>query len=281
MSREWWTDLDASNLESFKEIDEVVCIGYIATDDVMARNVFSAAAEKYRGEFTFGLVSDANLIQDQNLESRTLTCRVAADDETRTLSSFSEAADVERFVVESTRAVIGELMPYNQNRLLDVSSIIACFYRGADGSNMENSRQRGWPMVYVFAETEDDRAELRRSLHKFAKGYYDALTCVTVDPLEFPDLQATLGLESGVLPSGAVHQLSKDRIYPYPAGLPLESKSLQKWGLDVWQGRIKPWTPPGATTVHEDVAPTKAATRKVSIANIPGLKVRIAGRDEL
>lgn len=135
--------------------------------------------------------------------------------------------------------------------------------------------------MYLFAETETDRAKLRQELRKFAKSYYDSLTCVTVDPLDFPDLQAKMGLEPGLFPSGAVHQLSKDRIYPYPSGMAIESRSLQKWGLDVWQGRIKPWKPPGATTTYEDLGPTKAATRKVSFANIPGVNIRVGGRDEL
>jgi protein disulfide-isomerase A1 len=136
-------------------------------------------------------------------------------------------------------------------------------------------------MVYLFAETEEDRSRLRRELHGFAKGYYDSLTCVTVDPLEFPELHLNMGLEPGVFPSGAVHQLSKDRIYPYPRNLPVDSQSLQKWGLDVWQGRVKPWARPGATTLLEDPSPTKRAKRKVSLANIPGVTIRVGGRDEL
>lgn len=136
-------------------------------------------------------------------------------------------------------------------------------------------------MIYIFAETEQERARLRMSLAKFARGYYDSLTSVTVDPLEFPELPAKMGLEPGAFPSGAVHQLSKDRIYPYHKGKPLDSKSLQQFGLDVWQGRIKPWTPPGVTTSYTDLGPTHVASRKVSIRSIPGMNIRIAGHDEL
>lgn len=136
-------------------------------------------------------------------------------------------------------------------------------------------------MVYLFARTEEDRSKLRMEIHSFVKGYYDSLTCVTVDPLEHPELQEKMGLEPGVFPSGAVHQLSKDRIYPYPRNLPVDSQSLQKWGMDVWQGRIKPWTPPGAATAPDDPGPTKRAKRKVSLANIPGVTIKIAGHDEL
>jgi protein disulfide-isomerase A1 len=138
-------------------------------------------------------------------------------------------------------------------------------------------------MIYIFANTETERAELRSQLWKFAKAYYDSLTSVTVDPLDFPHLPARLGLEPGRYPSGAVHQISKDRVYPYPYGRGLTAKDLQKWGLDVWQGKIKPWTMPGVTTTYDDLGPTRVAKRTVSMRNIPGMKIKVAGHnhDEL
>ena len=90
---------------------------------------------------------------------------------------------------------------------------------------LTSTKQRGWPMVYVFALTESERAGLRRSLEKMARSYYDSLTMVTVDPLQFPELPAKLGLEPGEFPSGAVHQLSNDRFYPYPTGQPVPASA--------------------------------------------------------
>jgi protein disulfide-isomerase A1 len=140
-------------------------------------------------------------------------------------------------------------------------------------------------MVYLFAPTEAERASLRKSIYSFARDQYSSLSAATVDPFEFPDLQASLGLEPDVFPAGAVHQLSKDRIYPYPRGQPYSSAALQKWGLDVYQGRVRPWTPPGVTTSYDDLGlgGKMTATRKISIAgNWPGAaKIKIAGRDEL
>ena len=139
-------------------------------------------------------------------------------------------------------------------------------------------------MVYLFAPTEPERQELRKALYRFAKNYYDSLTSVVVDPLDFPGLMEKLGLDPSVYPAGAVHQLSQDRIFPYPKGKPYTSSAVQKWGLDVYQGRVKPWTPPGSTTSYEDQGtPGKiTASRRVSIASgIPGVKIKIAGHDEL
>jgi len=137
-------------------------------------------------------------------------------------------------------------------------------------------------MVYLFADSEPERVKLRRELAQFAQSYYDSLTSVTVDPLYFPGLMAKLGLDEGVYPAGAVHQLSTDRIYPYPRGRAVDSRSLQGWGLGVVQGKIKPWTPPGATTTFANAGPTKRATRRVSINTQLADYIKVAGRrDEL
>lgn len=137
-------------------------------------------------------------------------------------------------------------------------------------------------MVYLFAPAEQERQELRKALYKFAKNYYDSITAVVVDPVDFPGLMERLGLEPGVYPAGAVHQLSTDRVYPYPKGRPFAPGAVQQWGLDVYQSRVKPWTPPDVTTSHEDRGPGVAATRRVSIASgFPAVNIRVAGRDEL
>ncbi len=95
-------------------------------------------------------------------------------------------------------------------------------------------------MVYIFAPTEAERAKLRIALAKFAQGYFESLTTVTVDPLDFPDLPAKLGLEPGVYPAGAVHQLSKDRVYPYPRGLSYDSALFRSGGSTSTRGKSSP-----------------------------------------
>ncbi|KAK8058974.1 hypothetical protein PG994_009422 [Apiospora phragmitis] len=140
---------------------------------------------------------------------------------------------------------------------------------------------RGWPMVYLFVATETERAEFRSTLQKIGRSYYESLTMTTVDPLDFPRAARA---PRARYPCGAVHQLSKDRIYHYPRDYPVTPSALQKWGLDVWQGRVKAWSPDGAdaaATAQGNEMPGRIrATPRVSIASFPGLNIRI-GRDEL
>jgi protein disulfide-isomerase A1 len=109
---------------------------------------------------------------------------------------------------------------------------------------------------------------------------------VVVDPAQFPGLEAKLGLEPGVFPSGAVHQLSKNRIFPYPRGQAYDTASLRKWGSDVQSGRVKPWRPPGVKITNDDleiVGGKMKATARVSMGGKwhDAAHIKIAGRDEL
>ncbi|KAK2064176.1 hypothetical protein LY76DRAFT_657760 [Colletotrichum caudatum] len=241
--------LSAEDVGSFKNVDDFVCIGHLS--DATARQAFETVASKYWTEFTFGVVDspDAAEVVCHKRDDESVHTRLVDD-------------GLEAWVVETSRPVIAELTRSNHQRLLD----------------------RGWPMVYIFSPSPQARASIRGDLHAFAKKQYSSLTAVTVDPTYFPELPAKLGLnpaEDGY-PAGAVHQLSNGRVYPYPKGRALTPRELQGWGLDVWQGRIRPWTPPGQEPENVVGGGVRiAATRNLKVKNIPGLKIRIGGRDEL
>ncbi|KAK3379459.1 thioredoxin-like domain-containing protein [Lasiosphaeria ovina] len=251
--------VDAGNIAAFKAADEIVFIAFLDPQDHASAAEFSDVAARYRDEFRFGTSKDIAVAEAEGVRAPVVVCYRLDDEHSATFSSLDSTGKLDAWVQEASRSVLGDLTLWNRQRLLD----------------------RGWPMVYLFAPTESERQELRQTLYKFAKSYYDSLTSVVVDPLEFPELMGQMGLDANVFPAGAVHQLSKDRIYRYPRDKPLDSRGIQRWGLDVYQGRIKPWTPPGVTTTYEDLGPTRVATGRVSLRSFPGMKIKISGHDEL
>ncbi|KAK1765722.1 thioredoxin-like domain-containing protein, partial [Phialemonium atrogriseum] len=257
------SQVTAETSAGFKTADEVTFLAYIDAGDESSREAFARVAERYRGEFTFGLASGVD--PPDGVARPAVVCYRAMDDDTATLSSFESAADdLEDWVKEASRPAIGELTILNQQRLLD----------------------RGRPMIYLFSPSEPDRADLRRTLHRLAKGNRESLTAVTVDPLDFPDLQEAMGLgrrgdgDGGPYPAGAVHQLSTDRVYPYPRGRAVTPSELQRWGLDVIQGRVTPWR---AGAPGEEAAGARGGGAGGGGGGRSGvnIKIRVAGRDEL
>ncbi|KAK8136638.1 hypothetical protein PG984_004578 [Apiospora sp. TS-2023a] len=262
------SEVPSEDLEAFKSGDETVFLAYVAADDQESRKFYEDVASQFHDEFTFGINVDDAAREAEGVGSPGLKCHRHLDGDVVTFKGSFDVEAVKAFVVEASRPIISELTAQNEQRLV----------------------ARGWPMVYLFAATEAERAEHRNTLQKIGRSYYESLTMTTVDPLDFPELPARLGLATAgndaetKYPCGAVHQLSKDRIYHYPRDNPVTSSALQQWGLDVWQGRIKPWSPDGAATTTEDAGQIPGrirATPRVSIAKFPGLNIRINGRDEL
>ena len=253
--------LTADGLAAFKTVDEVVFVAYLDPEDQAPGEVLADAARVFRDEFSFGAVTDPAVAEAQGVKVPAVVCYKPVDGDTAQFSEFGEPAKFIGWVKEASRPVISELSLLNQKRLL----------------------QRGWPMVYLFSASEAERQQLRKTLYTFARSYYDSLTSVLVDPLDFPDLMGELGLDPSILPAGAVHQLSNGRIYHYPSDKPLSRGALQQWGLDVYQGRIKPWTAAGVTASHEDlgISVGAKASARLSMKSIPGVKIKIAGHDEL
>ncbi|KAH8176020.1 thioredoxin-like domain-containing protein [Sarocladium implicatum] len=247
----------------FWEIYDGACLCTASPDghgDFVA--AFEDVARQYHSEYTFGLKS----LSQEPASGPLVECRNQQGSKKKTYTQ--DGRGIEAFVLDALRPTIVHLTPYNHQRLLN----------------------RQWPMVYIFGNSPSQRASLRRDLDGFASSWPD-LTTVLVDPLDFPDLPAKLGLESKGkqvrYPAGAVHQLTTGKIWPYPPGKALDKGSLQKWGMDVWQGRIAPWNDKGGQKSKGQQAKKSGnvkSHRQIKLPNVPGLEElrrKLEARDEL
>ena len=120
MQRPSVSEVDAESLEEFKRADEVVFLAYIGEDDESSRGALVEIATKYRGEFAFGLVTDADVIKAEEVATPTVKCIKPLDNKTHEHHDFA-GESLEKFVLEASRPVIAELLPHNHQRFLDVS----------------------------------------------------------------------------------------------------------------------------------------------------------------
>lgn len=117
------SEVSTDNIDSFSGIDETIFVAYIRSDDDAARETFSEVAKKYREEFTFGIVSDATLLEEHGSVLPSVTCHLKdGGTVTRTTTSFTDSAALEKFVIKASRPVVGELTQWNQQRLINVSA---------------------------------------------------------------------------------------------------------------------------------------------------------------
>lgn len=122
-------------------------------------------------------------------------------DNSKTLSGAAVqkagVAELEQFIVDATRPVIGEWTVTTRGEYLNVSPPphpSSSLPLSCSNELTSSVKQRGKPIVFLFAATEAERSALRTTLSGSAITYADSLSIVTVDPLAFPKLQTQLGL---------------------------------------------------------------------------------------
>lgn len=114
MQRPAITEVEPSRIDSFETIDDGVCLCSASRDKHAGFvAVFEDVAEKYRSEYTFGLVAD------EDVPNPSVTCRRHKDSKQKAYGH--DPPGVEAFVIEALRPTISDLTLHNHQRLLEVS----------------------------------------------------------------------------------------------------------------------------------------------------------------
>jgi hypothetical protein len=108
-------------LDAFKAADDVVFVAYLNAADQANMATFAQAAEKYRLEFTFGVVTDALVAEKENAKRPSVRSHRHGDGAVESFG-FEDEKSFNTFILETSRPAIAELMPHNHQRFLDVSS---------------------------------------------------------------------------------------------------------------------------------------------------------------
>jgi protein disulfide-isomerase A1 len=112
--------LSEQDLESFKVADDAVFVAYLSVADEANMATFAEVAQKYRHEFTFGIVTDARVAEKEDAERPLVRCYRHLDDVVESFG-FETEKSLQAFVLEASRPAIAELTRHNHQRFLDVS----------------------------------------------------------------------------------------------------------------------------------------------------------------
>ncbi|CCF46659.1 hypothetical protein CH063_15339 [Colletotrichum higginsianum] len=115
-------NVPAEDAVSFQDVDDFVCIGHFPPGTAL-RQAFEAVADKYRTEFTFGVVvvdvDSPGVAVAAAANDAKVVCHKRDDQSVHTWTSGDDG--LEAWLVEASRPVIAELTPANHQRFLDVS----------------------------------------------------------------------------------------------------------------------------------------------------------------
>ncbi|KIW18799.1 hypothetical protein PV08_03088 [Exophiala spinifera] len=227
----------AHNLTDLTSIDSVTFVAYLDDDDGnVMRTRYARVARAFHDRFVFGVAQDDQLAEQEGIDTSSIVAYKSdvGDRDVFVLDATTKRADIEKFVLEASTPLIGELTRRNERTYMIGYKLLA----------------------YMFVSNDRDRASLRRSLHPVAKQFKDYVNFVTVDSHEYGHMAPGLGLnlsgDGGESPAFTVYSAWKDQVFPYPETQHVTAQQIEAFMLQILHGDRAPWDPRNARSNGHD-----------------------------
>jgi hypothetical protein len=219
------TKIDGNELERFKEIDEIVVVAHLPSDDQMLLDEFTAVAAEQHHDHVFAYTTDSNVAKEQGLAVPSIKVFKNADNDHRILSNTFTSASLSSFL----------------------ATAIPCSIRTFREKDLDMFMQRDKLTLYIFTSIDSPRAEaLRRQLTPLAKKYEKYVTFAVADAVKHAEMATNLlsrfggqGKDEHKKTRIAVHAPLNDNVFRYALGKELEVESIESMIKTILQGKAK------------------------------------------
>ncbi|CAG8971049.1 hypothetical protein HYALB_00005287 [Hymenoscyphus albidus] len=216
--------LNYQNVTTFHSIDDAVFIAYIPEEgdheDLLEH--FIELATQFHDAHSFGI------LVDKELDAPRITCYLPNEDEPRVLSKRFNPFRLKQFLFDSTEPAVGQLSIRNEFSLHRTES----------------------SLLYIFAETDEERAAFRKQLSGIAKKFSEYITFLTVDPAVYDHMPAQVDLDAKKMPAVAVYNVQLGQVFPFDQSKEITAASIEQFVFDIVEGKIEPSE--GIVTLGDD-----------------------------
>lgn len=201
----------------------MVAIAYVSeTGDAPAPS-FSAAAEKHRDDYLFGLTTDQKAIEDAGVTPPAIVLYRKFDDPKVEYPPSSAATasveDIETFVKGNSMPLVDEV----------------------SADNYQIYAESGLPLAYLFLDPADaSRDKHIAYLQPLAKAHSGKLNFVWIDAVKFADHGKALNLHEPKWPAFVIQDLSQQLKYPMDQTVDVTKDTVVAWVDQYMAGDLKP-----------------------------------------
>jgi protein disulfide-isomerase A1 len=210
--------LTKETIEDFKTADEVVLVAYFDAEDKTSNATFNTVAEKLRDSFLFGASSDAELAKAEGVTFPAVVLYKSFDEGKSIFPESFDAEAIEKFANTASIPLIGEVGPET--------------YAGYMAT--------GIPLAYIFAETEEERASISKTLKPIAEKHRGAISFATIDAKAFGAHAGNLNLKADQFPAFAIQDTVSNKKYPYDQTAEITFEAIGKFVQDFVEGNVEP-----------------------------------------
>ncbi|KAG8901588.1 protein disulfide-isomerase precursor, partial [Tulasnella sp. 403] len=190
------SQLTAAAHEEFKNAEKVVVVAYLASSTEAPAPAFSAAAEKHRDDYLFGLTTDEAAIKAAGVTPPAIVVYQQFDDGRVDFPSQG--------IQDTSLDVLEKFLADNSVPLLDEIT----------GDNYPIYAANGHPIAYLFISPDDEKKQTYiDAIKPVAKKNKGALNFVWIDAVRYLDHAKSLTLKGDKFPAFVI-QTSEGHKYP-------------------------------------------------------------------
>lgn len=228
------SEVTAENHEEFKVSDNIVAVAYLASATDAPAAEFSAAANKHRDDYLFGLVTDQAAIEAAGVTPPAIVLYRKFDEPQSAypypLASATEK-ELETWIKELSIPIIDEV--------------------GAE--NYQTYAQSGKPLAYLFVDpTAGDHEAHVAKLRPVAEKYRGKINFVWIDAVKFADHAKALNLGGTTWPAFVIQDLEKQLKFPYDQTKEVTAEAIEAMSEDFLTGKIEPQLKSEAIPASQD-----------------------------
>jgi protein disulfide-isomerase A1 len=197
-----------ANLNEFQKADKVVAIAYLASSTENPAPVFSAAADKHRDDYLFGLSTDSDAIAAAGTKAPSIVVYRSFDD------------PVTEFPLPIRDATVEELEDWLAELSIPVIDEV-------HGENYATYSQSGKPLAYLFLDPTDEKKDhYINELRPIALKHKGKINFVWIDAVKFGDHAKALNLAEPKWPSFVIQDITEQLKYPFDQEKAVNAQSV-------------------------------------------------------
>ncbi|KAH6845381.1 protein disulfide-isomerase precursor [Chaetomium sp. MPI-CAGE-AT-0009] len=212
------SEVTKDTLEEFKKADKVVLVAYVDAADKASSDVFTAAAEKLRDNYPFGVSTDAALAEAEGVTAPAVVLYKDFDEGKSVFSEKFDAEAIEKFAKTAATPLIGEVGPETYSDYMSA----------------------GIPLAYIFAETAEERKEISELLKPIAEAQRGVINFGTIDAKSFGAHAGNLNLKTDKFPAFAIQEVAKNQKFPFDQEKEITFDAIKTFVDDFVAGKIEP-----------------------------------------
>jgi len=216
------SEVTAANHEEFQKADKLVVVAYLPTSTSEPAPEFSAAAEKHRDEYLFGLTTDEEAIKAAGVKAPAIVVYRSYDEPRSEYPypvSSTTTKDLEEWLAELAIPVIDEV----------------------SGENYATYAQSSKPLAYLFLDpTAEGRDATIAAVKPVAQKYKSKVNFVWIDAVKFGDHAKALNLQDAKWPAFVIQDLVKQLKFPFDQDKEVTPEAAGEWIEQYLAGKIEP-----------------------------------------